>query len=114
MSLVYIFLADGFEEVEGLTAVDLLRRAGCDVRTVSIMDRRMICGSHQIPVTADMMFEDIGEEADLVVLPGGLPGTNHLRDHKGLAGLLKARYDKGALIAAICAAPSVFEGLGFL
>ena len=114
MSLVYIFLANGFEEVEGLTAVDLLRRAGCDVKTVSIMDRRVVTGSHQIKVIADIMFDDIKDEADLVVLPGGLPGTNYLRDHKGLAALLQARYEKGALIAAICAAPSVFEGLGFL
>lgn len=114
MSLVYIFLADGFEEVEGLTAVDLLRRAGCDVKTVSVMNRRMIYGSHQIPVVADLMFDDLKEEADLVVLPGGMPGTNYLREHGGLAALLRARYEKGAMIAAICAAPSVFEGLGFL
>ena len=115
MSLVYVLLADGFEEVEGLTVVDLLRRAGCDVKTVSVCRRRVILGSHDIKVYSDVMFEDIKDkEADLVVLPGGLPGTDHLRDHKGLARLLKARYEKGEKIAAICAAPSVFEGLGFL
>lgn len=114
MSLVYIFLADGFEEIEGLTAVDLLRRAGCDVKTVSVIGRKVIKGSHDICLYADMMFDDIKEKADMLVLPGGMPGTNHLREHEGLAALLKEQYEAGKWVAAICAAPSVFEGLGFL
>ena len=115
MSRVYVFLADGFEEIEGLTAVDLLRRAGCEVKTVSVMGRREIMGSHQIGVTADILFEEMTEKtADLLVLPGGMPGTNHLRDHAGLAGLLMKQYSSNGLLAAICAAPMVFEGLGFL
>lgn len=114
MSLVYIFLADGFEEIEGLTAVDLLRRAGCDVKTVSVMKRKVIKGSHDICLYADMMFDDIKDKADMLVLPGGMPGTNYLRDHEGLAALLKEQYEAGKWIGAICAAPSVFEGLGFL
>lgn len=114
MSLIYVFLADGFEEVEGLTPVDLLRRAGCRVVTVSIMGKKQITGSHQIEVGADMLFEDIKEDADLLVLPGGKMGTANLKAHKELAGLLTSQYEKGGLIAAICAAPSVFEGLGFL
>lgn len=114
MSLVYVFLADGFEEIEGLTVVDLLRRADCDVRTVSVMGRKAITGSHQIQLEADIVFEDMDGRADMLVLPGGLPGTNHLKAHRGLAKLLTSRYEQGDWVAAICAAPSVFEGLGFL
>lgn len=114
MSLVYVFCADGFEEVEGLTAVDLLRRAEFDVKTVSIMGRKTVTGSHQITIETDMLFEDLQETADLLVLPGGLPGTDYLREHEGLAELLKKQYQNNGWIAAICAAPSVFAGLGFL
>lgn len=114
MSLVYVFCADGFEEVEGLTAVDLLRRAGLDVKMVSIMGRKTVTGSHNIKVETDMLFEDLKEEAELLVLPGGLPGTDYLKEHGGLSELLKKQYGEGRWIAAICAAPSVFAGLGFL
>lgn len=114
MSLVYIFLADGFEEVEGLTSVDLLRRAGVTVKMVSIMDSKTICGARGISVNADLLFDEMDEKADMLVLPGGLPGTNYLREHQGLSALLKQYYDNEQWIAAICAAPSVFAGLGFL
>lgn len=114
MNLVYVFCADGFEEVEGLTTVDLLRRAEFEVKTVSIMGQKQVTGSHQITIETDMLFEDIKEEADLLVLPGGLPGTNYLRKHEGLEELLKKQYEREGWIAAICAAPSVFAGLGFL
>ena len=114
MNLVYVFCADGFEEVEGLTAVDLLRRAEFEVKTVSIMGQKQVTGSHQITIETDMLFEDIKEEADLLVLPGGLPGTNYLRKHEGLEELLKKQYEREGWIAAICAAPSVFGDLGLL
>ena len=114
MSLVYVFFADGFEEVEALTTVDLLRRAGEDVRMVSIMGRKNVTGSHNISVDCDMVFEEIGKTADLLVLPGGLPGTDHLRAHRELNHLLMEQYNDGRLLAAICAAPSVFAGLNFL
>lgn len=114
MRLVYVFLADGFEEIEGLTAVDLLRRAGFTVKTVSIMGKKEITGAHDICLQADMLFEEIDREADMLVLPGGMPGTNHLKEHIGLEKMLRAQYDKEGWIAAICAAPSVLEGLGFL
>ena len=114
MSLVYVFFADGFEEVEALTTVDLLRRAGEDVRMVSIMGRKTVTGSHNISVECDMIFEEIGKTADLLVLPGGLPGTDHLREHRELNDLLVEQYQDGRYVAAICAAPSVFAGLGFL
>ena len=81
MSKVYLFCADGFEEVEGLTAVDLLRRAGCEVKLVSIMGRKAVTGSHDIKIETDMLFEEIKEDADMYVLPGGLPGTTYLKEH---------------------------------
>ncbi|MBQ9155298.1 MAG: DJ-1/PfpI family protein [Eubacterium sp.] len=114
MSLVYVFLADGFEEVEGLTAVDLLRRAECQAIMVSITGSRTITGSHGIRVEADMLFDEVDQEAEMLVLPGGMPGTLHLKEHEGLAALLRSQYDHKGWIAAICAAPSVLEGLGFL
>lgn len=114
MRSVYVFCADGFEEVEGLTAVDLLRRAGVEVTMVSIMGREQVTGARGISVTCDKLFEEITEDADMLVLPGGLPGTDYLREHEGLSALLKKQYAAGRWVAAICAAPSVFGGLGFL
>ena len=114
MRSVYVFCADGFEEVEGLTAVDLLRRAGVSVTMVSIMGRTKITGARNISVNTDILIEDIKEEAEMLVLPGGMPGTNYLRDHEGLAELLKKQYEAGKWVAAICAAPSVFGDLGIL
>ena len=114
MRSVYVFCADGFEEVEGLTAVDLLRRAGVSVTMVSIMGRTKITGARNISVNTDILIEDIKEEADMLVLPGGMPGTNYLRDHEGLAELLKKQYEAGKWVAAICAAPSVLGNAGLL
>ena len=117
MSLVYMFIADGFEEVEGLTSVDLLRRAGIEVKMVSVMGRKNIEGAHGIRLETDLLLEDLedsGPLADMMVLPGGLPGTNYLRESALLAGLLKAQYAAGRYVAAICAAPSVLAGLSFL
>lgn len=115
MEKVYVFLADGFEEIEGLTVVDILRRAGICVETVSVMGRREITGSHQILLMADRIFEETDfEDAVMLVLPGGMPGTNYLAAHEGLAELLKNAQKKGIKTAAICAAPSVLGGLGLL
>lgn len=115
MSKIYVFLADGFEEIEGLTPVDLLRRAGGEVRTVSINGTTTVCGSHKITVTADAVFEETDfSDADMLVLPGGMPGTKNLGAHEGLAKLLQSAQAKGGGIAAICAAPSVLGDLGLL
>ena len=115
MSRVYVFLADGFEEIEGLTVVDLLRRAKVETEMISIMDTKQVKGSHGIEVSADSMFADqTYEDAELLVLPGGMPGTLNLGNHEGLCTLLKKHYEEGKKIAAICAAPSVFGQLGFL
>jgi len=115
MAEVYVFLADGFEEIEGLTVVDLLRRAGIEVQTVSIMESPLSHGSHGIEVKADLLFDEIGTEAvQLLVLPGGMPGTTHLAAHEGLARLLREQDAAGRRIAAICAAPTVLGQLGLL
>lgn len=115
MSRVYVFLADGFEEIEGLTVVDLLRRAQIETEMVSIMERKTVRGSHGIEIGADGLFEDYDyEDAELLVLPGGMPGTRNLGDHEKLCGLLQEHYNQEKMLAAICAAPSVFGKLGFL
>ena len=113
MKKAYVFLADGFEEIEGLTVVDVLRRAGAEVEMVSVMDRKEITGAHGIKVEADRMIEEAGE-ADLYVLPGGMPGTKYLEEYKPLTELLTDFYQNGGKVAAICAAPGIFERLGFL
>ena len=113
MKKAYIFLAEGFEEVEAMTPVDLLRRAGVEVTMVSVTGSRLVCGARQITVQADILFEEADfSDADLLILPGGMPGTLHLKEHKGLAELLEAEDKNGTYLAAICAAPSVFGGLG--
>lgn len=115
MKNVKVFLADGFEEIEGLTVVDLLRRAGIDTEMISVMGRKEVKGSHGITVSADRLFEEGDyEDADCLVLPGGMPGTLNLGSHEGLKALLKEHYAKEKMLAAICAAPSVFGELGFL
>ena len=115
MSKAYVFLADGFEEIEGLTVVDVLRRAGVDTVTVSVMGRKEISGSHGIPVGADEVFEEPDlSDADLLVLPGGMPGTLHLKAHEGLRELLVKADREKKYLAAICAAPSVLSELGML
>ena len=115
MKKVCVFLADGFEEIEGLTVVDILRRAGAEVMTVSVMGRKQIQGSHRIPVEADLLFEEAQmADADMLVLPGGMPGTLHLKEHEGLRDLLLDFERQGKYLAAICAAPSVLSGLGIL
>lgn len=115
MSRVYIFLADGFEDIEGLTVVDLMRRAGIQIDTVSITDTKTVTTSHGIEMKADRIFSETDfSDADMLVLPGGMPGTKYLGEYKPLTKLLTEFYENGGKIAAICAAPSVFAELGFL
>lgn len=115
MSDVYIFLADGFEEIEGLTVVDLLRRAGIDITMVSITGSKEITGAHNIKVIADELFDETGyNNAKMLVLPGGMPGTTHLLEHKKLRELLLRHNSEDKMIAAICAAPSVLGMHGIL
>lgn len=112
MANVNVFVADGMEEVECLAVCDVLLRAGMDVKLVSVMGRKEITGSHGFKIMADVLFEEITDEADLLFLPGGMPGTAHLAAHNGLAEMLKKHAADGKRLAAICAAPSVLGGLG--
>ena len=104
----FVFLADGFEEVEALTPVDVLRRAGVEVKTVSINEGRKVTGAHGVPIEADVTFKeaDFGG-ADWLVLPGGMPGAQNLFAFKALGDLLKVHQMNGKGIAAICASPAV-------
>ena len=112
---VYVFLADGFEEIEALTVVDLLRRAGAQVTTVSISDQETLIGRSRIPVIADAMWsEHITDDADMLVLPGGQPGTTYLGKHSGLRKQLKEAAAKDVYVTAICAAPTVLADHGIL
>lgn len=115
MSKVYVFLADGFEDIEGLTVVDLMRRAEIDVTTVSIKDTKEVTTSHAVTLYADKLFSEVDfSDADMLVLPGGMPGTKYLGACTELTELLTNFYNKGGKVAAICAAPSVLGQLGFL
>lgn len=112
MKDIFVFLVTGFEEIEALGTVDILRRAGLSVKTVSLEDTKQVVASHQVPVVADMMFGDVDfSQAELLVLPGGTPRIN---DHEGLKKEILAFYNSGKNVAAICAAPMVFGGLGIL
>lgn len=108
MAKVYIFLADGFEEIEALTVVDLFRRVNIEISMVSINKKKEVTGAHQIEVKADVIFEGVDfSKAELMILPGGMPGTNNLMEHEGLDRLLIDFNSQGKMLAAICAAPSV-------
>ena len=110
-----IFLAEGFEEVEALTVVDLLRRAGFSYRMISIDDAETVTGSHGIEVRADERLSDIHFDMfDMLILPGGMPGTKHLAACRVLTDGLREFYRDGGYISAICAAPTVFGSLGLL
>ena len=92
MKTIFVFLADGFEEIEAITPIDVLRRAGLNVQTVSVMDKQTVSGAHGIPVVADKMFADIHlEDAEMLLLPGGLPGATNLDAHQGLSKMIMAK-----------------------
>ena len=112
--MVYLFLANGFEEIEALAPLDLLRRAGVEVTTVGIGGDR-IQGSHGITVEADIpegLFTDANP--DMIILPGGMPGTKHLDASRTVDAALRSAANTGAYIAAICAAPMVLGKRGYL
>ena len=115
MKTIFVFLADGFEEIEALTPVDVLKRAGMKVVTVSVMSGTVVTGAHGIPVVADCMFDEINhEDAEMLVLPGGMPGASNLDAHQGLSELIEGFAKQGGDLAAICAAPLVFGKRGLL
>ena len=112
--MIDLFLANGFEEIEALAPLDLLRRAGIPVTTVGI-GGDVIVGAHKIAVQADLpeaMFRD--SRPDMIILPGGMPGTRHLDESRTVEVALRAAASSGAFIAAICAAPMVLGKRGYL
>lgn len=113
MKKVAVILASGFEEIEALTPVDVLRRANFDVEMIGLTDSQ-VRGSHGILVEADSLFTGDLSGFDLIVLPGGMPGSVNLRDHDGLIEELQKAVNRGGLVAAICAAPIVLERAGLL
>ena len=112
---ILIHLATGFEEIEAITIIDVLRRANLSVKTVSITNKLDVEGAHQITIVADQLFEETNyDQAEMIVLPGGMPGTSNLQQHEGLAEkIIQFNRNKRA-IAAICAAPSVLGVHGIL
>ena len=114
MSKVLVPLAEGFEEIEAVTIVDLLRRAGIEVCTASLAGRE-VTGSHGIAVMADARLDEVDAgDCDMIVLPGGMPGTTHLKSDPRVARLLRQFAESGRYTAAICAAPSVLAHAGLL
>ncbi len=115
MKTIYVFLAEGFEEIEALAPIDVLRRAELNVLTVSVMEEQVVTGAHGVPVVADRMFADIHlEDAEMLLLPGGLPGATNLDAHQGLSDMIVAFATERKPLAAICAAPLVFGNRGLL
>lgn len=113
--MIYVFFANGFEESEAIVPIDIMRRAGLDVTLISTTNDIMVTGSHGIVIKTDAKFNDVDfEDAELLVLPGGMPGTKNLDAHAGLCELLQTSAEKGIKLAAICAAPMVFGNLGLL
>lgn len=115
MAKVYMFLANGSEEIESLIPVDVFRRGGVEVKTVSITGSEFVEMAHGVTLKADLKFEDADlSDADLLMLPGGLPGATNLNEHEGVRRAMLRQYESGKLVAAICAAPMVLGSLGIV
>jgi protein deglycase len=112
---VVVHLADGFEEIEAVSIIDVLRRAGIDTQVVSVTGNEEVSGSHGITVKADILFEDIDlDHVRMIILPGGMPGAKNLKKHAKLGEQILRFNQQGKHLAAICAAPIVFGSLGIL
>lgn len=115
MKGVYIFLANGFEEIEALATLDVLRRGGVDVKTVSVLYDKFVTGSHKTTVVADMTYGefkaevqlDETDESDVMIFPGGMPGTRNLAENGEIINFMRLHYAEGGAVAAICAAPGL-------
>ncbi len=112
--MVYAILADGFEEIEAICVIDILRRAGIEIKTVSITDNKLVTGAHNIPMQADMLLKDTDDNYDMIFLPGGYPGYVNLKQNKDVMHLIHSANSNGKKIAAICAAPSILGTEGIL
>lgn len=111
--MVYIFLATGFEEMEALITADMMRRAGIDVKLCGVTGE-YVTGARGITVKSDVSIDDVNGTADMMVLPGGLPGVDNLWACDKVRELITEQYNAGKYVAAICAAPSIFGKLGML
>ncbi len=108
MAKVYVFLADGFEDVEALIPIDVLRRGGVEVVTISTTLFPQVESAHGVNIEADLQFDQVDySDADLLMLPGGMPGASNLFEHEGVREALLNQYKAGKKIAAICASPAV-------
>ena len=108
MAKVYVFLADGFEDVEALIPIDVLRRGGVEVVTISTTIFPLVESAHGVNIEADLQFDQPDySDADLLMLPGGMPGASNLFEHEGVREVLMTQYKAGKKIAAICASPAV-------
>lgn len=115
MSKLGIFMADGCEEIEGLTVVDIVRRAKLEIDTISITGKKEVTSSHNVTFLTDTTAEEADFSAyDGIILPGGMPGTLHLGENETVNRVIKEFAAKGKLVAAICAAPSVLGQAGLL
>lgn len=115
MAKIGVFLATGFEECEALLVVDIARRAGLDLKTVSVTGEKEVTSSHNVTIIADLLLGEVDfKEMDMIVLPGGMPGTKNLEACEPLMEQVEAFYKDGKCISAICAAPSIFGHKGFL
>lgn len=115
MAMIGVFLATGFEECEALLVVDIARRAGLDLKTVSVTGEKEVTSSHNVTIIADLLLGEVDfKEMDMIVLPGGMPGTKNLEACEPLMEQVEAFYKDGKCISAICAAPSIFGHKGFL
>ncbi|HJV76827.1 MAG TPA: DJ-1 family glyoxalase III [Paludibacter sp.] len=111
----FIFLADGFEEIEAIAPIDIFRRAEFEVTTISISNSKTVKGAHGISVVADSLFSEADfTDNDILYLPGGMPGTKNLDAHEGLKNLIRKQVLEDRHIAAICAAPSILGKMGLL
>ncbi len=112
---VGMMVATGYEEIEMLAVVDVLRRAGLTCDIISVTGEKEVVSSHGVHVVADLLYEEADFDSyDALAIPGGMPGTINLGEHEGVCEQLKKAYAAGKLIAAICAAPTVFGKLGLL
>jgi len=115
MKKIAVHLAEGFEEIEAISIIDVLRRADLSVTIVSISEKLEVVGSHGIKIIADKLFKEVDYELiDLIILPGGMPGAANLNEHLGLREQILNFNESKKMLAAICAAPLVFGNLGIL
>lgn len=113
--MIYIFLAEGFEEIEALTPVDVLRRAGLETKTVAVGESKTVRGAHGIEIVADMLENELDTDIpEAVILPGGMPGTLNLEESPVVIDTLLRAIANNSLVCAICAAPSILGICGYL